>query len=485
VLNVLGVLELLVVDSRNVFHTHAVALSMSQLVNHKLVGWRTQRGQGGIMQPPSTPRPSGAAYEQGRSKVLRIFLTLLQKSEGLPASAREALLAHRAADCLLEPLRAKLEEAPADAALVAEAMGGILASGDETAHELAVTEGPAARRCRVLPSAATPQGDEEVEPGGEVEEEVLLQAVERWSPHQWADMVREERWGPWRATHWVEALYGALEDADQGWSLRILAGGDRWRAIRRQPCFISRRGPWRGTLKGRLPATALDALAVLRADELATEQMRRAYSEMQAGLRRLDAIMAGREAEQKQEGGPQAWPELSPRGGSSGIPVTRDDTQRGVLYEQANRCMLLVETEPDVVGSTAGFLPGDRVRSRRHLSSFGTVVGLAQGRLWVHWDEDAGAAFRDDNYAYTELELVRRDEAGPPGRARSALVGGWVGLWPVFSSLHLLEVDDDLEVSYQQVREGSRVTRGPSWRRGCDGAWASSFRVFAGLVAAC
>jgi hypothetical protein len=78
----------------------------------------------------------------------------------------------------------------------------------------------------------------------------------------------------------------------------------------------------------------------------------------------------------------------------------------------------------------------------------------------------AGAAHRDDNYQFTELELVSPEEAPvvPLSHNRRRL-------WPTFSSSHLLEADDEVEACFHTLREGLKVTRGVHWRHEDEGQW--------------
>jgi hypothetical protein len=76
----------------------------------------------------------------------------------------------------------------------------------------------------------------------------------------------------------------------------------------------------------------------------------------------------------------------------------------------------------------------------------------------------SGASLRDDDYQYMELEAVDRESEAPLFRSGNAS-----GLWPLFVQGHLLESEDEVECNYQGLREGSRVTRGPTWHRNNDG----------------
>lgn len=80
-----------------------------------------------------------------------------------------------------------------------------------------------------------------------------------------------------------------------------------------------------------------------------------------------------------------------------------------------------------------------------------------------------GASLRDDDYQYIDLEVVDGTSEAPCHRTANSS-----GLWPVFAKAHLLEAEDEVDCNYQTLREGSRVTRGPTWHRNNDGTYVRS-----------
>ena len=524
-LNVLAALQSMAVAG-NPYHLHALTQSMTRLINHVKFPRETQaapfslddmdataaadtNGEGSSNDNGNDDKPQVIDVVDGpkiqvlqeavRSNVLDLFLLLLRSFASFPPVARETLFVRNQVERLVKPLRLRLAAATATAATAAaaastdwsekelvSALVGILTSGDEHAWELTVWEAGALGHCRTLlapplpPLASSSSSGSSSSIANFEEQEKLLQEVEgllgkEVDPHAWGSYSRSE-WGPWgQVEHWREALFGALLDGDLSWVVQILAGPERWKTIREQPCFTSRRGPWAGVLV-LLPCSVVGAVEMLMEQARVAGQGTDRLGRVRDMLRVLESVLQARETQDKLAfaDAPPLLVSL-PRSLSAVAAAAADK----VMYEKADRTMGLFNVDVKVCVEAFGVQPGDRVRPRRSLSSFGSVVGVCeQGRLWIHWDEDAGASFRGDDWCNVELEVVSRTREAPLTERSSTTISpanssgssSWCtgGLWPVFASSHLLEAGDDGKCMHQEILEGSRVTRGPTWKRGLE-----------------
>ncbi|GAB5034304.1 hect domain and rcc1 family domain containing protein [Nannochloropsis oceanica] len=526
ILNVLAALQS-VAKAGNPYHLYALTQSMTRLIKHVKFPRETQAarsslddmdtitvaetdGGGSSIEKGSDDMPHvvnmvddfkvHALQEAVCSKVVDLYLLLLRSFASFPPVARETLLVQRQVERLVKPLQLRLATLTATAAAAAaaaatadtastdwsenelgSALVGILTSGDEHAWELTVWEASALGHCRTLSTPSVPpiasssissisNSAASFEKQEELYQEVEALLGKGVHPHVWASYSRSE-WGPWgHVEHWQEALFGALLDGDVSWVVQILAGPERWKTIRQQPCFTSRRGPWAGVLV-LLPCSVVGAVRVLMEQAQVAEKGTDHLGHVRDVLCVLESVLQARETQEN-----LAFTDAPPLLVS--LPQSLSTAGVRIIYEKADRTMGLFNVDAKACVEAFGVQPGDRVRPRRSLSSLGSVVGVCeQGWLWIHYDEDAGASFRSDNWCNVELEVVSRGpltqqslNTSSPASSSSSSSSSWRtgGLWPVFASSHLLEAGDDGKPMYREILKGSRVTRGPTWKRGLE-----------------
>jgi hypothetical protein len=392
-------------ESGNRYHQHALFAGLPRLLQAAALT---------SLPPPSDARlPEGSMAPDSRDvevaeRLVDLYLHLLQLSLSLPAQARESLLTLRHVDRLLPWLLRRFQKDPQDGH-VAAVLAGILASGDEHSHELAIFDPSLTGRPRFLPLLAEEEEVDRVEE--EDEEQHVSMVLEEAMRHEasesgkigrpragaWAEF-RSHKWGPWRPAHWEEALWGALVEGNETWVLRILAPAQRWRHVRQRPCFVSRRGPWRSVLPDMETVggyTLAQAMDVLSAGQPDADKARRRLR-----LRVMERLLKATAEAPSPMPSPNRLRSLAapPSSGSSRsrdppVPpaaLARPPESGSIFVEKADHTMGSFDVDAEACGARFGLRPGDRVRSRRYLSSYGSVVGVADRRLWIHWDEDAG-----------------------------------------------------------------------------------------------
>jgi hypothetical protein len=316
----------------------------------------------------SAPSSDRTSRQVVADATLDLYLLLLRRTLGLPRVARESLLnlsqlSDSVADRLVAGLLHRFDTTKDRE--VGAVLSALLSSGDEHSWELLTSEAAAMREPRFLHGASAAVSDTPAPTEEEVAREVMtILASSRAA--SWVDFCDRPCWGLWRAERWEEALYGALLDGDGVAVVRILAEPSRWIFIERAACFTSRRGPWREMLGPHVPCTISQALEAMAASPSCPDNVDR----VRHNLRSLEAMRVAK--------GARASPALP-----STSPMPR-------CYEKADFTLGIFEVENGPVSAMFGFRSGDRVRSKRFLSSYGTVVGLAENKLWVHWDADAG-----------------------------------------------------------------------------------------------
>jgi len=360
---------LLIVKHGNPYHKEAIAQCFSHLVL--------------AIQPKSPPsiedKPSTVIFD-AHELALEVFLVLIQSTSHQPGAARQSLLTQSNIYLLLSQLKERLSKG-LKLEGVLSAMAGILSCADETAWETIIYEPSAARYPRYLPTLITEQ---ELQDDSQIDGEVkafISRCITAGAsdPYHWLALSSADCFGPWKPERWEDGLYSALLRGDEEGALIIVSYGDRWKTILYRPCFITRRGPWYGrVLSGRMtiPSTIMD---VIEAMKIELPDLRFVLGELGSKLRALH-LFSTRSKREK------------PAGRKTAVGVPR---LTGYV-EKADHHMAQFDVREDFCRQRYGFIPGDRVRSRRFLSGYGTVIGQLDGRLWIMWDEDSGKSNRDE-----------------------------------------------------------------------------------------